>query len=232
MIKTFYPICASGSSDVGLVRKQNEDVWASYPESGCFALADGMGGHKAGEVAAEMAVSLYIEELLAIGDLNREEAIDYCARALAIVNRAVFEASERNEEWKGMGTTLSALLFVEKAVVVSHVGDSRAYRVRDGEIKQLTTDHTGINKVKGTVLTRAIGTQSVVKPQIQSFPVHAQDRYLLTSDGLTNYVGDREILGLVQEPNTLENLVALAKKRGGADNITAVLVEVGDDLSR
>ena len=242
MIKTFFPLSYSSLTDRGLVRKQNEDVCSA--EDNCFVLADGMGGHKAGEVAAQMAVSAFLEKVTAFPEGSKDQILDFCKQAVLQANICVYEAGSNKEEWKGMGTTLTALLFVEKVVFISHVGDSRAYRIRGENLKQLTVDHTVMNRMKGAkeaslfkhVLTRAVGTQKTVRPQLQSFPVHPRDYYILCSDGLTNHVQDDEILKLVAGRGSLEHksecFVKLAKERGGSDNITLILVEVEDDLPR
>jgi len=235
MVKTFFPLAFSSLTDRGLVRRNNEDV--SAVEDGCFVLADGMGGHNAGEVAAQMAVESFLEKAKQLPIGPREEMAAFCKQAILYANSSVYTAGVDHPEWKGMGTTLTALLFVEKIVFVTHVGDSRAYRMREGGLKQLTVDHTVMNRIKGVeaslfkhVLTRAVGTQKSVKPQVQSFPVHPKDCYLICSDGLTNHVPDDEILEIMSESRSLqaktESFVKKAKARGGSDNITVVLIEV------
>ncbi len=236
MVKTFFPLASSWLTDRGLVRKNNEDVAAM--DDNCFVLADGMGGHNAGEVAAQIAVERFLEKAKRLTTGSREEMEAFCKEAILDANASVYTAGLAHPEWKGMGTTLTALLFVQKIVFVTHVGDSRAYRMRgDGDFKQLTVDHTVMSRLKGVeasllkhVLTRAVGTQKSVKPQVQSFPVHPKDCYLLCSDGLTNHVSDDEILKIMSGKGDLqsktESFVKKAKARGGSDNITVVLIEV------
>ncbi|MCP5469955.1 MAG: serine/threonine-protein phosphatase [Chlamydiales bacterium] len=229
MVKTFYPIESFGASDIGLVRKQNQDVWSAHPEEGIYLIADGMGGHRAGEVAAEMAVNRFFE--VALEDLD-------CAEVMAEVNRTINEAGNSNPAWKGMGTTLTALVFKDREVIVAHVGDSRAYRLRRRQLTQLTEDHTVYNKVKSAesammkhVLTRAVGTQPQVKPQIQNFEVEPHDCYFLCTDGLANYISDDKLASLLAEEGEMEvkcaELIEMAKAKGGSDNITLVILEVG-----
>ena len=238
MIQTCYPIIFSARSNCGLVRRQNEDVWAV--QGNLFVLADGMGGHNAGEVAAQMAVSSLVEAFGSFDQqASREVVKNFCKKALIEVNLKVSEAGNAHAEWKGMGSTLSALFFIDKLVAVMHVGDSRIYRLRKNTLKQLTVDHTVMNRMKGVqeavlfkhVLTRAIGTQREIRPQVETFPVHPQDRYLICSDGLSNYLSDEEIKQKMADTKDLEatskDMVQLALDRGGADNITLILIEVG-----
>ncbi|MCH9703403.1 MAG: protein phosphatase 2C domain-containing protein [Chlamydiae bacterium] len=237
MTKTAYSLSYAARSDQGKVRSQNEDAWAI--EEPLFVLADGMGGHNAGEVAAKLAVDSLLTHLEEF-DLveGREQIVAKYKEVIAQVNSEVHAQGSQNPDWKGMGTTLSSLLFQERLVAVAHVGDSRVYRIRDGSLKQLTIDHTVLNRMKGAqeavyfkhVLTKAIGTQSTVKPQVQTFPVHPSDRFLICSDGLTNHVEDSEILEKMSSDSSLDELadqfVAKALERGGTDNITLIAIEV------
>ncbi|MFN0065470.1 MAG: PP2C family protein-serine/threonine phosphatase [Chlamydiales bacterium] len=248
MLKVFYSLEHYGISDVGLAREQNEDFWAAFPESGSFILADGMGGHNAGEVASQHAVhSLHalLEEFAWSENSSPEEIKQLFKHAFSEVSRMIFAEAQSRTDLQGMGTTLTALQFVEKVVTVGHVGDSRAYRHRDGKLKQLTTDHTVMSRMKTAiakkevqmlrhVLTRAIGIYADVKAEAHSFPVKPNDLYLLCSDGLTNYISNVEIEQGLNATSSLEELgqkfVMVAKQRGGSDNITAVFVRVGNDL--
>lgn len=237
MVQTSFSLSYFGQSSQGLVRHNNEDFWAV--QETLFALADGMGGHNAGEVAAQMAVSIFLEKVAPFNGHTKEQAVEACREALLQTNAEVHKASLERLEWKGMGTTLTALFFCESLVAITHVGDSRAYRFRDGNFKQLTVDHTVFNRMKGAkeaaalkhVLTRAIGTQPKVKPQIQTFPVLPHDRYMLCSDGLTAHLSDREIAKFLQMDLSVEEvaerLVCEADQRGGSDNTTVITIEVG-----
>ncbi len=243
-----------GISDVGLVREHNEDAWAAYPERGLFLLADGMGGHAAGEIAADESVS-YLHELVnqwhLLTQTSLDEAVAFFRDAFTKVNTSIYEKGQHDPSLSGMGTTLCSLYFLQKHAIVAHVGDSRIYRLRDGSLEQLTEDHSLVSELvslgamKGDdsetfpykhILTRAIGTNSFVEPTVNYLKVNPQDCFLLCSDGLTNYVTDRELESVLNQDLPLANrgaaLVDLANEHGGGDNITLVLVHVNDDLSR
>lgn len=234
MLKTFLKIECFGLSDVGLVRDHNEDAWAAFPEKGFFILADGMGGHNAGEIAADLAVST-LSEILTNETTPLKEAFKQ-------VNQHIFQMGEENPVFSGMGTTLICLDFSNDGLC-SHVGDSRLYLYREGKIKQITKDHSLINELteQGTispeefelfpykhVLTKAIGTNREVQPEITSITPKDEDIFLLCSDGLTNYASDKEIESVLRGIGTLEEgangLVAVAKRNGGGDNVTVILV--------
>lgn len=241
-----------GLSDVGLVRSNNEDVWSFLKESGFFALADGMGGHNAGEVAAKEAVRFVcssIEELF-VSTEKQWNIFDLCSFTKLSIENAnswVHHLGKKKKEYKGMGTTLCTLLFHERSLIYGHVGDSRIYRYRQGELNQLTVDHSLKNELiaKGefhqspskpflykNVLTRAIGTHGDVEAEIHIAPVSPDDLYLMCSDGLTDCVTDKEISLVLKEttdPKEITTtLIDLAKKNGGNDNITIVSVQVDE----
>ena len=246
-------------TDVGLVRELNEDNYKIVPEENLAVVCDGMGGHAAGEVASELAVET-------IGDtfLKKEEAgtlpdsteIDedflesgsLLSHAVRMANRRIFNQSKSEAEVRGMGTTVVAALFDDERVIVCHVGDSRAYRLRNGNLEQLTVDHSWMNELISTnqlseeesesfanknVITRALGTRANVKVDIRQDRVCNDDLYLLCSDGLCGFVSDGSILkSLVKEGSSLEDmageLIEKAKQGGGDDNITVALIRVSD----
>ena len=238
---------AAGATDVGQVRASNEDqLLVAEP---LFAVADGMGGHAAGEVASLTA----IEALLVAFDGNRsgEGLLD----AVRHANRAVWEQARQRPELRGMGTTMTAVALVEKEdddiLVVVNVGDSRAYLLRDGELEQLTEDHSVPEELRRAgrlspeeaasdprrhVLTRVLGVDPEV--EVDSFEIipYRGDRLLLTSDGLFGEVPDSEIASVLRRRSkpekAAEELVALANEAGGADNVTVVVVDVLDDDDR
>lgn len=235
-------------SDRGLVREQNEDVWGALPEKAIFALADGMGGHKAGEVAASMAcaqIFAYFEEKAAI-----DPELDL-ASAFRKAAETVYSMGLLHEEYQGMGTTLDCLLLAKGKAFFAHVGDSRIYLLREHNLTQLTVDHTLVRELidLGAVtqeeaellpfkhtLTRAIGIGGSIDADIGGQSAESGDLFLLCSDGLVNFVKDSEIQARLDDKGaTLEQkahaLVDLAKEQGGGDNITVVLVSL-DDLSR
>jgi PPM family protein phosphatase len=238
-----------GISDIGLIRQNNEDVWLELPEYRFYLLADGMGGHQAGEVAAREVASFlsdYVKNLFA----TKNDSFTIDALALKLkegikrANRWVYELSHKHEELSGMGTTLCCFLLYEGVLIYAHVGDSRIYRFRN-TLEQLTQDHSlrrelmhrlHLEERKANtmafknIITRAIGTSLNVEPDIATLRVQPQDIYFLCSDGLTDTVSDKEIMHLVQKgasvKQTCENLVSLAKTKGGIDNITIVMIKI------
>jgi PPM family protein phosphatase len=238
-----------GISDIGLVRQNNEDVWLELPLYRFYLLADGMGGHQAGEVAAKetaMALSRFIEQLFE----GRKELFTIDELALQLkegikaANRAVYDMSRLHDELAGMGTTLCCFLLYHNTLIYAHVGDSRIYRFRK-HLEQLTQDHSlrrelmhrfhveeaKINTLPfKNVITRAVGTSPHVEPDIATVHVEPNDCYFLCSDGLTDLVSDSEIAQILQKnlavKESCENLVALAKDKGGIDNITIVMIKI------
>ncbi len=222
-------------TDVGRVREGNEDSYVV--QEPLFAVADGMGGHQGGEVASSLA----LEALL--------NATDGAALAQAVqdANRAVFERAGRDPALAGMGTTLTAFLADGETLRLAHVGDSRAYLLRDTELQRITTDHTVVEGLveKGeltpheasihpqrSILTRAIGVEGEVLVDQASIQVRPGDRLLLCSDGLTGMVEDEHIHRILQEQQdpqaAADTLVEAANEAGGQDNVTAVVIDVVD----
>jgi len=238
-----FTLCSHGGSDVGLVRTNNEDCWLSSVEQGLFLLADGLGGHQSGEVASKEAVELFRKEFIRAFRLcDREFADVEIIRSLRgcyeKTNDSLFEMSSTHELLKGMGTTFCSLSFHDRTAAISHVGDSRAYLLRNGHLEQLTRDHCWTRRFlpkidekrcKG-VLTRAMGTTSEIEPTIRLLKVRSQDLFLLCSDGLSDMLSHEEIEAVLKQPMTIGQrvrmLVSQAKKKGGGDNVTVVLVEV------
>jgi serine/threonine protein phosphatase PrpC len=229
-----------GISDVGLVRTNNEDVWSVIPGKQFFILADGMGGHKAGEVAASFAVESMCASIEALpNSANVEDVCQFLRRAIDKANSRVFEESHRHVDFAGMGTTLSCFIVLGKCLVYGHVGDSRLYRFRK-KLVQLTEDHSlrqtvgnredPANLFLRNVITRAIGTQLLVYPDVGVIPFQSKDLYMLCSDGLTDYVDNAKISSVLSSSIPLEemgkNLVSLALEKGGNDNITLLLVRI------
>jgi serine/threonine protein phosphatase PrpC len=231
-----------GRSDAGRKRRRNEDAYVVAPP--LFAVADGMGGAQAGEVAARLATAAFHE----YHEADELEAEQRVAAIIQEANRRIYERARADTEASGMGTTVTAALLEGSRIVIGHVGDSRAYRLREGRLEQLTDDHSLVaDLVRGgrispeeadvhpqrSVITRALGTDPEV--DIDSLAVDAQpgDVYLLCSDGLTTMVTDQEILDIVGRARSLEHagkdLVKAANRRGGEDNITVVLFAVEAD---
>ena len=214
---------AYGASDVGKRRARNEDAFLIDEAIGLFVVADGMGGHAAGDVASRLAISAFRERLPAvpIGD------------AILAANQAVWQQSRVDPAQNGMGTTLTGMLrdpASKSSLTVGHVGDSRLYRLRGGNLEQLTLDHS----IAGTsMLTRAIGTQPDVEVDVFRTALEPGDRYLICSDGLTGMVHDEDLRAMLMEDKGLDaicgDLIEAANLRGGIDNITAIVVSVADD---
>lgn len=246
-----FTLTAYGLSDTGLVRKNNEDVWGSLPEHHLFVLADGMGGHQAGEVAAREATNYFLTHIKQCFEnaeklsLSASAAMECIRYGLVQTNHFVYELSKTHELLRGMGTTMLCLYFHEESVVYAHVGDSRIYRVRDNRLDQLTRDHSLLRELLElghmserlveecsykNIITRAIGTEPFVEPTVEMDRLRPDDLYLLCSDGLTDLLSNDEIFEILDSPLTVEEKVRLlivsAKKKGGHDNITCVCIEV------
>ncbi len=236
-------LAAIGASDVGRKRSHNEDAFLVMPEAGLFAVADGLGGHASGEVASRTAV----EELAACFGRLAGAPEDRLREALRIANRAVHGRSQADARLSGMGTTLVAGHFAEGGrLAVAHVGDSRAYLFRDGELRRLTEDHSLLQDFirqshptpaeieaypHKNVIVRAVGMRETVDADVSTVDAREGDLLLLCCDGLFGMLPDEqmaEILhlegGEILRANQL--LIDAANQAGGADNVTSVLVEV------
>lgn len=236
---------AAGLTDVGQVRTGNED--AMHVGDSVFAVADGMGGHAAGEIASALALRPIIElDGRVFGD--DQQARRALEDAVVQANRRVVEAAETDNTLQGMGTTLTAALFEGRRLHVAHVGDSRAYLLRQGRVTQLTRDHTFVQQLidDGTiteaeaathphrsVVTRAIGASAEVEIDLETLDLASGDAVLLCSDGLSGVVDDDHIAELMTSDRTPEQtvtaLVRRANENGGPDNITAVLLTMMSD---
>lgn len=249
-------LTAFGLTDVGRKRKHNEDAYLLDAERGLFVVADGMGGHAAGEVASRLTVESIQEFIAGTEDdhdntwpfgYNNRFSVDGNRLSTAVerANEKVMRAVVNRPELKGMGTTVVAALFDEKRATLVHVGDSRAYLLRDAELRRLTDDHSWVQEQVNAgilseeearshplknVVTRALGGGAHVAVDLIEIPVGDGDRFLLCSDGLTGMVSDDEITAALTSQRPLEQIVRglidLANERGGVDNITAITVEV------
>ena len=237
-------LVVGSATDVGLVRSNNQDQLLVSP--GLYAVADGMGGHAAGEVASSTAVSALAAAFEAT-DHHTAASLESAAKA---ANRAVWEQARTNRSMFGMGTTLVALAVVERqdgtnGLTAAHIGDSRLYAYRDGTLKQVTVDHSLVQELvddgqiseaqaavhpQRHVLTRALGVEPNIEVDIIDLAPRHGDRYLLCSDGLPREVSDDQIAAVLSRfPNPVEaakELVAVANLRGGNDNITVVVIDV------
>ena len=229
----------AGVTDPGRRRRRNEDAYVAEPP--LFAIADGMGGAQAGEVASGLAAAV-LEE--ATGDERGEERV---ASLIQEANRRVFQRSNEDAATSGMGTTMTVALVdnSEGTIAFGHVGDSRAYRVRGGELEQLTDDHSLVGELvrsgrlspeeaethpQRSVITRALGTEPDVDVDTFTTDAEPDDIYLLCSDGLTDMISTREILAVVERSRDLDeaarSLIDAANAGGGEDNITVVLFQI------
>lgn len=232
---------AAGATDTGHKRRRNEDTFVCEPP--LFAVADGMGGPRAGEIASRLAASALREDVEPTGGPARVEAL------IREANRRIWQRSTEDAAATGMGTTVTVALVEGDSVAIGHVGDSRGYRIRDGRLEQLTDDHSLVGELQRSgklsaeearahpqrsVITRALGTDPEV--EIDAFSVDGRpgDVYLLCSDGLTSMVDDEAILEVVASRRSdldaaARALVQAANRSGGEDNITVVCFELGGE---
>ena len=235
----------AGRTDVGVVRSGNEDNYLMLPELGVFIVADGMGGHAAGEVASEMAVRIVAQELGDPVGKPDAEVADTMRRAIQKANAAIFERTLTEHDKRGMGTTATLLVLSGSRYLIGQVGDSRAYLLREQRLLQLTKDHSYVQEQVdagyltpeqarthpySNVITRCVGANSEVVPDIYVGALRPGDRYLLASDGLTGMLEDNDLQDLLRahhEPQSVVDvLITEANRRGGLDNITAIVVRV------
>ncbi len=255
-------LLASGITDTGRVREQNEDVFLLLPDHNIFVVADGMGGHNCGEVASQLSISsiksFYEDEELErrlrvefqerrSGDGSPASFAEYrLMRSMESANRSIFNTAQRFEAYREMGTTVVGIHVVKSRAYVGFVGDSRAYRLRDGKLEQLSEDHSLANEyvrmkviskddVRSfpyrNVIVRALGLGPHVEVDTFYRTCKSSDIFLLCSDGLTDLVEDQEIQKILNAyPNDLDAanqaLVDAANEYGGVDNITCLLVKV------
>jgi PPM family protein phosphatase len=231
----------AGSTDVGRQRDTNEDALLVSPPF--FAVADGMGGAKAGEVASQLATDAFADE-----DGAEEPPEGRLARIARDANRRIYELASEDESRRGMGTTLTAAMVTGREVSIGHVGDSRAYRLRDGRLEQLTKDHSLVAELERrgeitpkaaeshpqrSIITRALGPEPDVEVDTYTVAGKPGDVYLLCSDGLTSMVSDDEVASILRGAADLDEgaqaLVRAANQSGGKDNVTVVLFRLEDD---
>lgn len=243
-----------GITDVGRQRQHNEDAYLVDDGLSLYIVADGMGGHAAGEVASRIAtesISEFISHTIEDDgtwphayDENFSRNTNRLLSALRIANTRVIDAMKRDARLRGMGTTVVAGLFDDTRASIAHVGDSRAYHIRNSQMSRITSDHSWVfEQVRAgmlteaeaekhplrNVITRALGGGNSVVPEASEVQLETGDYFILCSDGLTGMVSEDDILRIVMESSALEHagqeLVARANEHGGQDNITAVLVQ-------
>lgn len=238
---------ASGLSDIGKVRETNEDQFIVDEGLGLYAVADGMGGHAAGEIASELAirsVSDAMRSAAQAGDV--EQARRSIEDAVVAANRRICDSIAAHDDRRGMGTTVVLLLAIGDRAVIGHVGDSRAYLLRDGRLRQLTSDHSWVNEqVKlgvlsqqeahrhpmRNVVTRALGSRGEVKPELAEERLEPGDAFLLCSDGLNvmltdDLIRDTLLANRKDPAEACRALIGAANERGGEDNTTVIVLSV------
>jgi protein phosphatase len=247
-------------SDIGRKRKSNEDNYCADDEQGLYVVADGMGGHAAGEIASEVAVET-IEKFIQMTSDSQDATWPYgldeklsfngnrLKTSIRFANRRVLERTREQAEYEGMATTVVATLISDAQADIAHVGDSRLYLIRQGQIQRLTDDHSWVNEqvlsgVMDTeqarthplrnVVTRALGGKEELEVDVQTLQLQSMDLLLLCSDGLTSMLDDGEILKIIladgdDKKRALADLVDAANHSGGEDNTTAILLSLHDD---
>lgn len=248
-------------TDPGMVRSHNEDSIALDEENGLVILADGMGGYNAGEVASGMATTVIVTELqrlleeraISAGDELGGEALaqELLREQIGKANTSIYQASQSQPQYAGMGTTLVVALFNDNRMTVAHIGDSRLYRLRGEEFRQVTKDHSLLQEQidRGMItaeqakqsqnknlVTRALGIDPIVEPEIHDYDTLPGDIYLVCSDGLCDMVSDADIVLVLQTLGAnlslcAQQLVQQANDNGGRDNISVILVRVLKDFA-
>ena len=235
---------ACAKTDIGLKRDNNEDSFFVDKQQGLFIVADGMGGHAAGEIASQIAVES-VRCSLQVTD--GKPPLEQLKQAIEEANLAVADAANSNIAHKGMGTTLTVLLLSQQQAHLAHVGDSRVYRLHDKQLEQLSEDHSlsaeqlrqGLISIEeaqrshfGNILLQAIGISAEINICLKHLPLAVGESYLLCSDGLSNMLADTEIEKILNQPGKLDNrcnqLIDDAIAAGGKDNITAIMVQIDE----
>lgn len=233
---------SAASTHLGMRRQANEDCYAIVPDLGLYLVADGMGGHNAGQVASQLASEAAIRAIEALQGATVSLA-ERLRHAVACANREIFAAASNKPELSGMGTTFVGLLFGGERLALAHVGDSRAYRLRQGRLRGLTDDHSIVAELLRRheiseadarqhphrhVLTRALGMRPRIEPDLAEMTPQPGDVFILCSDGLTTHADDAEIARQVAGEDDLEvvaaGLVEAANQAGGVDNTSVLLV--------
>lgn len=236
-------VTATAQTDKGVRRKRNEDSLLASEDQGIFVVADGMGGYRGGEIASQLAVNT-IERAFntksfdgPLHDTIPPRASEL-ARAIQMANEAIFDTAAGDKQLEGMGTTICAARFSpnKQRLYIGHVGDSRVYRMRQGKLQQMTSDHTmkelGVSGAGAAHLSRAVGIWPVVPIDIVLGKPQPGDMYLLCSDGLSKMVTDDEIELVLRKSDVpataVEELIRFANDQGGKDNVTVIVVRVDD----
>jgi len=241
-----YSVSFVGLSDQGLVRQNNEDFWTYLEQERLFILADGMGGHKGGEVASKEAaeyLSVFFKKNFEESDKTLTGVMDALFESICEMNRIIYRMSRQFAELRGMGTTLCSVHLHPEGIIYAHVGDSRIYRLRNKKLERLTRDHSLLRELIDlgqlseqqadgflykNILTKAIGTESSIEPSVQIDSIENGDLILLCTDGLTDMLSDQEIQKtlLADDEEKARTLIEKALERGGRDNVTIVLISI------
>ncbi|HEX4561988.1 MAG TPA: Stp1/IreP family PP2C-type Ser/Thr phosphatase [Gemmatimonadales bacterium] len=238
-------ITCAGRTDVGIIRSGNEDNFLMVPDKGIFIVADGMGGHAAGEVASEMAVRVIAREIGSLQGLSDEQVAERMRLSIRAANGAIFERTLTEHDKRGMGTTVTSLTLFANRFLIGQVGDSRAYLLRVAKLTQVTKDHSYVQEQVdagyltpeqarthpySNVITRCVGANADVMPDIYVGTVRQNDLFLLASDGLTGMLEDPQLAEIMKsggEPQEqVDKLIDEANRHGGLDNITAIMVRI------
>jgi len=255
-------LAIKGSTDPGMMRSNNEDRISTTPEAGLAVVADGMGGHQAGEVASGMAVDVVTRHVIDVlareGSGKKRKAgapsLEFKAvnEAISLANSAIFELSQSSPNCAGMGTTIVVTLFYDDKVCIAHVGDSRLYRFREDKLELLTEDHSLVqelvarglitpeearNSANKNLVTRALGIEPAVDSHIVERSVQDQDLYMLCSDGLNDVLPDELTAQILREHSAdlqgaINRLIKEVNARGGPDNVSVILVRTGKRFER
>lgn len=236
--------CAA-RTDVGVVRSGNEDTYMMSSDRGFFIVADGMGGHAAGEVASDMAARLIAEEFRPVRGMSDDELMAQMVAAIRSANAAIFRRTMQEQDKRGMGTTATVLALLPRRYLIGQVGDSRAYLLRGDVLTQITKDHSYVQEQVdagrlsaeearthpyANVITRCVGSSGDVVPDLYLGTLEPGDLILLASDGLTGMLDDEDVRDVMMTDLDLElmvdKLISDANRRGGLDNITTILVKV------
>ena len=238
-----------GKSDVGRTREINEDfIYVSNEKVGplpnLYIVSDGMGGHKAGEIASSMAVNFFVDYILNNSFNDNNEVLDFIVNAINYANKAVYEKSKLDLECSGMGATFSVCTIINDKIYAAHVGDSRIYLLNDAKIKQISVDHTYVNEMvrmgkitadqakhhpQKNIITRALGINKNIEVDAFIEPFNLNEYVLICSDGLTSMLDDEEIFDTINDNkydfgNKVLKCIEDANEKGGYDNISVILI--------
>lgn len=243
-------------TDVGMVRSHNEDSVATNASMGLAVIADGMGGHNAGEIASGMATTVIVNEMRNALDQHssfeiapqtgQSKAQKLLRNCITKANASIYQISQSQPQYSGMGTTLVVALFRDNMMTVAHIGDSRLYRLRGTEFQQITKDHSLVQEqidlgmitpdearfsANKNLVMRALGNEATVEPEIHDYDTLPGDIYLLCSDGLSDMISNEEI-GMVLRTSAADikrcarQLVRMANNNGGHDNVSVILIKI------